>query len=82
MNRRRAEREVVRLVLEVKGQRGNGEFPLDSPLGGSGVGLDSLKLVEFVLSFEKKFKVRVPSEVWDGKETVTTRYFIDLLAPR
>jgi len=54
----------------------------DLPVGGSGLGLDSLALVEFVVAFEKEFRIEVPETIWTRLAEITPRYFVDLLEAR
>lgn len=43
---------------------GGREVPEDLPLGGDGVGLDSLALVQFISGVEKELNAEVPIEIW------------------
>lgn len=50
------------------------------PLGENGLGLDSLALVEFVLSVEKTYGTQVPDTIWANAGALDLQYFADLVA--
>jgi acyl carrier protein len=78
VNRSRAESNVLDLLRRVI-KRSSRAIPLDGSLAGSGLGLDSLAIVEFVVAFEKEFKVDVPESIWTDLRAITPGYFVDLL---
>ncbi|MEW6511264.1 MAG: acyl carrier protein [Bacteroidota bacterium] len=65
-------------LLRTQLMQGSGrEIPLDAPL--SGLGLDSLALLNFLTAVEKRFGVELPDSIWAQKDDLTIRKFADLV---
>lgn len=63
---------VVRQVLRSRtpmAWRGR-ELPDDLDLGGEGLGLDSVSIVEVVLDCEEALAISLPAELFDGPMTI------------
>lgn len=50
---------------------GDRDIEADAPLGGDGVGLDSLALVQFLTSIESEFGLEIPDDVWSSAAEAT-----------
>lgn len=78
MTRPETERAVIALLREHAMAGSRRPVAPDALLGADGLGLDSLALVEFVVAFEKRFKVAVPDDVWAAASSLRLSYFVDL----
>jgi acyl carrier protein len=78
-----SKRAAVEKLLRRTALRGSDRpISFDQPVGGGGLGLDSLALVEFVVAFEKEFAVEVPETIWAHLEEITPGYFLEILEGR
>lgn len=80
MSRSRVERDVIALLRERAFAGSDRPIRPDDRLGADGLGLDSLAMVEFVVAFEKRFKVTVPDDVWAAAEELRVSHFIERAA--
>ena len=73
------ERQVVHLVRD--GLLGGSDRPirLDVPLGQTGVGLDSLGILQFVIAVETTFGIAVPDDFLTSHGSVTLAEIVDLV---
>jgi serine O-acetyltransferase len=80
MNRTDLESELIRILR--KSALGGSQRPVsvDAPLGESGLGLDSLSLLRFVLEVENSFGIAVPNAMWDRRGQHTVRSFAKFVA--
>jgi len=71
--------EIIRL-LRRRALAGSGrEIPLDAPLGETGLGLDSLAMVEFITALEKTFEVEFPENIWVERDKFTPGNFVEMI---
>lgn len=71
---------VRRMLIEALGiERDPEEIDPDTPLFGSGLGLDSIDAVEVVLSLEERFGVRLPDDASGRTEMRTVNSVVDLI---
>lgn len=71
---------VRRMLIEALGiERDPEEIDPDTPLFGSGLGLDSIDAVEVVLSLEEVFGVRLPDDASGRTEMRTVNSVVDLI---
>lgn len=79
MSRERITRRMIELLREGALNGSERDVGLDEPLGETGLGLDSLALVQFLVAVEKEFKTRIPMEVWSRADKVPLREFTELV---
>lgn len=74
----------VRLMLieRIGVERDPDEIDPDTPLFGSGLGLDSIDAVEVVLNLEEDFGVRLPDDVVARSVMRTVNSLVDLVVSR
>jgi acyl carrier protein/GNAT superfamily N-acetyltransferase len=73
------EEEVLK-ILRLRSLAGSTrDVCLDQPLGATGLGLDSLGLVQFVSSLEKLFGMEIPDDIWFEKGLLTVRDFVEII---
>ena len=58
----------------------NADFALDTALGESGVGLSSLKIIEFMNVLEDELGVEIPERYWDTRQVDTLGSLIGIVA--
>jgi acyl carrier protein/GNAT superfamily N-acetyltransferase len=79
LQRADVERQVVHLVRD--GLLGGTDRPirLDVPLGQTGVGLDSLGILQFIIAVETEFGIAVPDDFLTSHGSVTVAEIVDLV---
>jgi acyl carrier protein len=80
MNRSEVEREVVAVLRQSSLRGSERQIGLDDALGGQGLGLDSLGLVEFVTALENRFQIELPDDLWTEREKLSIRHCAELIA--
>ncbi len=79
VEREQIKAEITRL-LRRRALAGSGrEIPLDAPLGETGLGLDSLAMVEFITALEKTFEVEFLENIWVEREKFTPGNFVEMI---
>ncbi len=73
------EQEVLHILRTRSLAGSTRKVSLDEPLGASGLGLDSLGLVQFVSSLEKHFGVEIPEDIWFDRGVLTIRNFVEII---
>lgn len=75
---------VVRLLIDnLKVARGADEIDPDTPLFGTGLGLDSIDAVELVVGFEREFGIKLADDGMLATKLRTVNALVDVaLAPR
>ena len=71
--------KIERLLRKTALRGSDRPIPWDRPVGGGGLGLDSLALVEFVIAVEKEFGVEVPDSMWKNLPEITPGWFVDVV---
>ena len=79
LDRERIGADVIRLLRRRALAGSSREVPLDAPLGESGLGLDSLAMVDFITSLEKTFGVEFPDDVWVERDKFTPVKFAEMI---
>lgn len=75
--------ELRRLLIEKLGvKRSPDEIDPDTPLFGSGLGLDSVDAVELLVHLEDVFQVRLPNSIGGRAEMRTVNTVVDLIMAR
>ena len=67
---------IVRTELLLGSER---EIPLDQPLGESGLGLDSLALVNLLTAIEASFGVELSDEIWTARGPLSVEDLADIV---
>jgi len=75
--------ELRVLLIEKLGVRRQAdEIDPDTPLFGSGLGLDSVDAVELMVHLEDVFRVRLPNNIGGRAEMRTVNTLVDLIVAR
>ena len=70
---------VVRLLIDnLKVARGADEIDPDTPLFGTGLGLDSIDAVELVVGFEKEFGIKLADDGLLATKLRTVNALVDV----
>lgn len=67
------ELRVVEILRENALNHSSRALDLDAPLGESGIGLDSLALVQFLTALEGEYRIRLPLDFWSGADRASLR---------
>jgi acyl carrier protein/GNAT superfamily N-acetyltransferase len=70
---------IIRLLRRRALAGSDREILLDAPLGETGLGLDSLAMVEFITALEKTFEVEFPENIWIERDKFTPGNFIETI---
>ena len=81
VHRREAMLERVRgvLVAELKARAATDEIDPDTPLFGTGLGLDSIDMVDLIVAIETAFHIKFPETMQGRAAMRTVNGLVDLL---
>jgi acyl carrier protein len=81
--REEALRRIRRLLIErLNVRREPDEIDPDTPLFGSGLGLDSIDSVELLVSLQSEFALRLPNDIRGRASMRTVNGLVDLVLAR
>ena len=76
------EDKILAILARVAPRSADRAVLLGSALGGAGLGLDSLAVVELVTATEAAFDVEFPDEFWIGSGPVKLGQMVDFVRSR
>ena len=80
LQRDEVERELIRIVRDDLFGGSDRPIPLDEPLGPSGVGLDSLGVLQFVTAVEARFGIDLPDDFLAARAALSFGELVDFVA--
>ena len=79
MNRAAVEQHVAQLLRDCALNGSTRDLDIDEPMGETGLGLDSLALVQFLVSLEKTYSLQLPVEFWSDAAQRSLRQCADVV---
>lgn len=79
MNRAAVEQRVLQLLRDSALNGSTRALDIDEPMGEAGLGLDSLSLVQFLMSLETTYSVQLPVDFWADAAQRSLRHCADVV---
>lgn len=79
MNRAEVEKCILQLLRDCALNGSTRDIDIDEPMGEAGLGLDSLSLMQFLVSLEKTYSVQLPVDFWSDAAQRSLRQCADLV---